>query len=106
MNPIQNVFNIGESKLREQAVRKNITKETFDQFVVRARDILMSTPITVIDKIIDTMPKRMKMIIQKKGGRLKYQLLNQLCIIKVILACILCMRYDNMSLLLFRSGGE
>ena len=72
MNPIENVFNIAETKLKEQAVRNNITKETYEQFVVRARDILMNTPITVIDKIIDTMPKRMNMIIQKKGERLKY----------------------------------
>ena len=72
MNPIENIFNIAETKLREQAIHKNITKETFEQFADRARTVLMTIPISIIDKIIDTMPKRMKLIVQKRGERLKY----------------------------------
>lgn len=72
LNPIENVFhNIGK-KLREDALTKRIEQETFQQFADRARRICLSYPSEVIDKTIESMPKRIDMVIKSKGQRTKY----------------------------------
>ena len=49
-----------------------ITHETFEQFVAWVRRILHNIPISVIDKTIESVEKRINLIIANKGKRLKY----------------------------------
>ena len=52
--------------------RKNINYETFEQFSIRVKHTLENTPPKYIDKGIESMPKRMLMVIKSKGQRIKY----------------------------------
>ena len=72
LNPIENVFhNIGK-KIREEALNNKIKDETFAQFADRARRMCLSYPSDIIDKTIESMPKRITMVIKNKGERTKY----------------------------------
>ena len=71
-NPIENIFNFVKSELRTQAFEKNINYETFEQFSVRVKHTLENTPTEYIDKTIESMPKRMLMVIMSKEQRIKY----------------------------------
>ena len=72
LNPIENVFNYVKDKLHQQAIQENITFEDFDDFSERAEIMLMNTPISYINKTIDTMPKRLSMIVKAGGKRIRY----------------------------------
>ena len=54
------------------AIEQNITHEIYEQSSARVHNTLENYPIPEIDKIIDTMPKRMHRIINCNGGRLRY----------------------------------
>ena len=72
LNPIENFFNLVTQKLHSDAIKKNITKETKNEFEQRIRDTVMGFSKNTINKIIETMPKRVKLILKYKGKRLKY----------------------------------
>ena len=72
MNPIENVFNYTKERLRKQAIDEEIRKETFDEYSLRAKNMLLSTTISYINKTIGSMDKRMTTIIKKRGLRIKY----------------------------------
>ena len=72
INPIENFFNLISSKLQSDAIGKNITHEIFEQFSERIMTTITSYSVREIDKIIESMHKRMKMIVKNKGERLKY----------------------------------
>ena len=57
-NPIENVFNHVKSEVRTQAFEKNINYE--------------NTPTEYIDKTIESIPKRMLVVIKSIGKRAKY----------------------------------
>ena len=58
-HPIENVFNFVKS-------------ETFEQFSARVKHTLENTPTKYIDTTIESMPKRMLMVIKSKGQKKKY----------------------------------
>ena len=61
--------------LRDDALKKNITFEKrFDQFCKRIKTTIMSLDKSLIDKTIETMSKRMDLIVENKGQRTKYWL--------------------------------
>ena len=62
INPIENVFHLLDRKLRSEAVEQNITNESYKEFSARVRQARVAR-VEQIDKIIDTMPKRMRDII-------------------------------------------
>ena len=64
INPIENFFNF--------IIENYITRETFKKFANRVRNKMPNFPCKVINDIIDTMHKRMLLIKQNKGERLKY----------------------------------
>ena len=66
------MFNLIDRKLERDAIEQNITHETYQQFSARVQNTLENYPIAEIDKIIDTMPKRMNQVINCNGGRLRY----------------------------------
>jgi hypothetical protein len=51
---------------------KNITNETWDDFVSRVTRNIWSVPKDYINKTIASMPVRLKNVIKKKGYRTKY----------------------------------
>ena len=72
MNPIENVFHLVDKKLRSDAIEKNITYESYKEFSARVKSTMDNFSVDMIDKIIDTMPKRMREIVKSRGQRLKY----------------------------------
>ena len=71
-NPIENIFNYVKRELLTQAFKKNLSYETFKQFFIRVKHTLENMPTKYIDKAIDSMTKRMLMVIKLKGQRMKY----------------------------------
>ena len=72
LNPIENLFHLVDKKLKQDAIDRNIEKETFKEFSNRVIDTVKNMDSKVIDNIINSMPKRIKDIIKVKGERLKY----------------------------------
>ena len=72
INPIENVFNIVRKDLKVDAIKKNINKESFEDFSERIKLGITNFPVSVIDKTIDTMMSRMHLIKKGKGYRTKY----------------------------------
>ena len=72
LNPIENFFNISQKQLRNEAISRNITKETFEQFSDRVKNCVLNFPAAEIDKIIESMNKRVNLVIKVKGQRIKY----------------------------------
>ena len=71
-NPCENIFNFAKMKLHNDALEQNITQETFEEYSSRIRQTLLNLPIEYIDKTIDTMDRRMSLIIKGRGKRIKY----------------------------------
>ena len=72
INPIENFFNLIKIELRRQALQDNITRENYEAFSQRVYNTMINFPAEHIDKIIDTMNKRMDLIIKGNGKRTKY----------------------------------
>ena len=72
LNPIENFFNIVAKDLKKQAVVNNIRKETFEQFSETLKQTMLAFPVEKINKIIETMDKRITMVLAAKGMRIKY----------------------------------
>ena len=58
--------------MRDDAAQNNITRETYDEFCDRVRNTILNYDVDVIDRTIETMPKRIKLILKGKGYRTKY----------------------------------
>ena len=71
INPIENVFHLLDKKLRSDAIENNITYESYKEFSARVKATMETFPVDMIDKIINTMPKRMHEIVKCRGERLK-----------------------------------
>ena len=72
LNPIENFFHLVSVKLRNNTIDHNITDETFEQFSQRVKLIMEDYDVLKINKIIDSMPKRIAMVLKGKGIRIKY----------------------------------
>ena len=72
LNPIENIFHIMKKKLREEARKKKITKESFEDYSLRCVRMMDSFPIATINRTIDSMPGRVKLMIGARGQRIKY----------------------------------
>ena len=59
-------------KLKKEALEKKITDESFEQFSERVKSTICNYPSKEIDKIIESMDKRVAMIIKAKGQRIRY----------------------------------
>lgn len=70
LNPIENFFHIIVQQLNEDAINNNITKETKEEFTERAKSTIRTRE--KINKIIDSMPKRIDEVIKSKRRRTKY----------------------------------
>lgn len=72
LNPIENFFHLVGKELCRQALAKQIKKETFEQFSARCVSTIKNFDACKIDAIIESMNKRMDMVIKSKGQRIKY----------------------------------
>ena len=72
INCIDNVFHAMRKEIQNDASVRNIQKETFRQFQYRASRIIRNFDPDYIDKVIHTMPKRIELVIQRNGQRIKY----------------------------------
>ena len=72
LNPIENMFHLVRVELAAQAERNNITTESFEQFSLRVKGNIGKTSFDVIDKTIESMPKRIQAVFRSKGIRTKY----------------------------------
>lgn len=70
LNPIENVFHLANKRLHHTS--KYIDFENRDEFVHRIKAALHSIPVETIDKTIESMDKRIGMILTGKGERIKY----------------------------------
>ncbi len=72
LNPIENFFHIVKKQLKRQAIERNLTWESYSDFVKRVKKTMEESSVHVINKIISTMNKRIDLIIKHKGERLRY----------------------------------
>ena len=72
LNLIENIFHIVRKQLKSDALELKIKNETYAQFSKRVANTIQAIPIELIDKTINSMERRVDMIIKKKGERTKY----------------------------------
>ena len=72
IDPIENFFNLVKKQLNRDALEQNITQESYRQFSDRVKETILNFPVAAIDNIIESMDKRMNIIIKNKGQRLRY----------------------------------
>ena len=72
LNPIEIIFYLIDKKLREDAVSRNLTKETFRRFSKRIIHTVLAFPTDVIDKSIESMPRCIDNVVKCQGERIKY----------------------------------
>ena len=61
-----------KKQLNRDALEQNIIQESYLHFSDLVKETILSFPVGTIDNIIESMDKRMNIIIQKKGQRLRY----------------------------------
>ena len=61
-----------KKQLNIDALEQNIIQESYLHFSDLVKETILSFPVGTIDNIIESMDKRMNIIIQKKGQRLRY----------------------------------
>ena len=72
LNPIENMFNNTRKKLEDDAIQRQITHESFEEFAARVRQTLLSTPIEEIDVLIANMRRRLRAVITRRGKKTSY----------------------------------
>ena len=59
-------------QLAKQAQEERIENESYEAFASRVKAAINSVPIALIDKTIESLPKRMEMVVKCGGRRIKY----------------------------------
>ena len=72
LNPIENLFHIVKNQLDKEALTKAIHQETWQQFSARVHTTILQIPISFINNLLLSMPKRIDAVIKCKGHRTKY----------------------------------
>ena len=72
LHVIENVFAIVNRQLRKQARDRKIRCETFEEFKGREMNTFFTLPFVTVNRLIDSIPKRMDSVIRNRGVRLKY----------------------------------
>ena len=69
INPIENIFHIVKSLLESEAIKGNVTCETFEQFKTQVLRTIKNVDPIIIDKVIESMPQHIRSISKGKGYR-------------------------------------
>ena len=72
LNPIENFFHLVKKELKKQAISKKIMRETMVEYNKRIVRTLNSFPVTTINNLISSMDKRVHMVLEADGHRIKY----------------------------------
>ena len=72
LNPIENIFHLVKRYLDQEAISRNIVRESFDEFNGRVLEAFGNIPVETIDKTISSMNRRITAILASKGERIKY----------------------------------
>ena len=72
INCIENVFHAMRKSIQKDAIHRNITKETFRQFQARCAHIIRHYDVAYINKVIESMPKRIEFVKKRHGQRIRY----------------------------------
>lgn len=72
LNPIENIFHLVKKRLAREAFDKKIEKESFDEFKERVFRCFETIDRGIIDRTIESMPKRIEAILNSRGCRSKY----------------------------------
>lgn len=72
LNPIENAFHNIRRTLSKQAIDGGLTNESYQKFCQRVRRTILNYSAEVIDRTIESMPKRVDLVIKNKGLRTKY----------------------------------
>lgn len=72
INCIENVFHKMRKEIQIDAKVRKITKESFKQFQARCAHIIRNFDVGYIDKVINSMPKRIELIKHRRGQRIRY----------------------------------
>ena len=72
LNPIENIFKLVGDRLRSDALRYGITRETFEAFQARVIATVRSIPEATINKTIEYMDHRISLILQNGGRKTRY----------------------------------
>ena len=59
-------------ELAHQAEQQHIEQETFPEFAARVKHTIQSIHVDVIDRTIESLPRRMEMVVKSKGHRIKF----------------------------------
>ena len=70
LDPIENLFHLARKNLNKDAHNRHITTETMEQFADGVQCTLMNFKSELIDNIIETIPKRIGLIIKNRGSRI------------------------------------
>lgn len=62
INPIENFFHLVKRELRKDALERNITSESYNEFSERVINTITTFPFQRIDNIIESMDKRMDLM--------------------------------------------
>ena len=76
LNPIENIFHLVKHYLDQEAISRNIMRESFDEFNVRVLEGFGNIPVETTDETISSMNRRITAILASKGERIKYQSRN------------------------------
>ena len=74
-SPIENVFNVVKQQLHQQTLEREIVHEDCKTSSNQVKQTLRNFSVSYIDKTIDTMNKRMAMIIKRRRKRIKFEAL-------------------------------
>lgn len=72
LNIIENMFNFVKKDLRQDALKLQLTRESKEEFKQRIRRKLGSYSPSRVNKLVDSLPRRISQLIASKGNRLKY----------------------------------
>ena len=72
LNPIENIFHLISKKIRADGKALNLKKETYEEFRDRCYQTMMNYPTAIVDKTIESMPKRLRGVLDSNGNRTKY----------------------------------
>ena len=72
INCIENVFHKMRKTIQKDAIRRQIKHESFRQFQARCAHIIRNFDPAYIDKVINSMGKRIQLIRDRRGQRIRY----------------------------------
>ena len=72
LNPIENFFHLAKKAIKQQAINRNIQKESFEEFTNRVEKFVVDYPVDTINNIIESMDKRIGLVLESNGRRIKY----------------------------------